>query len=271
MMTLSRIKPAVWIAIGAIAVYFMLAFLFAALANAQVEAPPPVPPPTQPTSLTELLTVLLLGAIAIFSGIRTILSFIAPRTSNTLDDRALALVNEIIERLQGPRVPVPLPANTGMALRSDAAYPAPRNPQAGYVNRWVMVAFAWVGVVIMALAVSCAGTRPRVAAGSEAFIDCMAPDVADSLPDLVPLAKSALMRWISGTGELDASGIKADMAKIKGNLGKCALATAIAILSEPVPAGLTARTSSGPQLGAAFQAARRELSWAPIHTANGVM
>lgn len=265
MIAISRLRPIVAIAIGAVITYLVLTLAWHGYASAQAEAPP-LPPatPNQPASFTELLTVLLLGAIAIFSGLRTILTFIAPRTNNTLDDRALALVTEIEARLKGPRGPVPLP------VAPPAPVPA-RDPQAGYVNRYVMVVFAWIGIVVMALAVSCAGTRGRVATGSEAFIDCMAPDIADSLPDLVPLAKSALMRWIGGTGEVDASGIKDDMAKIKGNLGKCALATAIAVLSDPAPAGLSARASSGPQMGAAFQAARRELGWAPIHMANGVM
>lgn len=117
--------------------------------------------------------------------------------------------------------------------------------------------------------VNCAEVKPRTANAIGAFIDCQAPNLVPLLPDAVGLAKAAVMRWISGSGTVDAAGLKADAAPLKSDLGKCAWDAAIAALATPAqkPApGAPAAAGleiDGPALRARWAATRAELGWAP--------
>jgi hypothetical protein len=123
--------------------------------------------------------------------------------------------------------------------------------------------------LIAAPQTACGEARSRGSASVGAFLDCEAKDVAPLLPDAIALAKAAVMRWISGSGTVDAAGLKSDAAPLKSDLGKCAWDAAIAALATPaapVKAGAPAASAlaiNGPALRAAWAADRAELGWAP--------
>lgn len=114
------------------------------------------------------------------------------------------------------------------------------------------------------------GAREPAARGVGAFIDCQAPNVVAMLPDAIALAKSAVMRWISGSGHVDTAGLKNAAAPLKTDLGKCAFDAAIAILTSPRPAVAPGAPASSPleidtvALRMAWDRARGELGWAPV-------
>lgn len=124
-------------------------------------------------------------------------------------------------------------------------------------------------IVALVATYGCAEVKPRTAAAIGAFIDCQAPNVLPMLPDAIALAKAAVMRWISGSGNVDAAGLKADAAPLKTDLGKCAWDAAIAALATPAPKPLPGAPASaalaidGPVLRDAWAKGRAELGWAP--------
>jgi hypothetical protein len=118
--------------------------------------------------------------------------------------------------------------------------------------------------------------RQRGAAAAGAIIDCEAPDIAKLLPDLIPLAKEAVMAAIAGDGSIDTERLKADAAAIRGDLGRCVLAGAIAALATPTMARSDAPMSAelvldAARLRGAFAEVRGELGWAEVHVAGSVL
>lgn len=134
----------------------------------------------------------------------------------------------------------------------------------------LLVALVGAGVV---LAPAC-GSRQRGASAAGTFIDCEAPDLAQLLPDLIPIAREAVMAAVNGDGSIDTAQLRADAAAIRGDLGKCVLAAAIAALSTPTraEAPLTAALAlDAAQLRGAFVSVRGDLGWAPVHVAGTVL
>lgn len=248
-MTLTRIPKALMFLAGITAVYLLFTALrVLSMAHADTGIP------TQ-ASTGVSWDVILLGAIAIFSGIRTILAFIAPRTKTTLDDQALANIDELLGILRGPRVPVPLPA---------------ASRESGFVRIALVSVLAGIALVGAILSSGCANTsvvRGRVSVGTGAFLDCEAPNVSALAQDMVPFVTATIQRWISGSGHPDSAGIRADAAKVKTMAGQCAWDAAMAILTAPQSAIADAPQSS-PQavsiqeLRATWTAVRADLAWA---------
>lgn len=146
----------------------------------------------------------------------------------------------------------------------NAATAPARDPQAGRAPIVVLAALATIALGL-GITLGC-GARQRVANGVAAFASCEAPDAKAALGDLVPLATSALKRWLSGDGtSYDTAGIKADAAKVKSNLGRCAFEGAIAVLTQPVEQPkvqtLLAPPDPGAQLAAAWPGIRGEIGW----------
>lgn len=259
-MTDSR-RFTVIIAAAAVGTFILAWALLMAAHAATAEAPPAqAAVPVAVSGIGDTIAVWLLGAIALFSAIRTVLQFVAPRTKTTWDDTQLSRVNELLDILQG-RAPAP-------AVKRDT--------QSGRVSMSALAVLCVVGAAIGALTISCATVREKGGVGAQVFTDCLAPDIESALPDLVPLAKSAIMRWVTGTGSVDTGGIEADMASIKSDLGKCAIASAIAILTTPT-SGLAGAPKSSPMLvdgaglRAAFTSGRARLGWAPVKTSGGTL
>lgn len=149
---------------------------------------------------------------------------------------------------------------------TSSAKPAP--PAGG--SAVALLAVLLLGAGAVAGTSACGEARSRGSASVGAFIDCEAPNLAPLLPDAIALAKAAVMRWISGSGTVDAAGLKSDAAPLKSDLGKCAWDAAIAALATPaapVKAGAPAASAlaiNGPALRAAWATDRAELGWAPM-------
>lgn len=142
----------------------------------------------------------------------------------------------------------------------------------GYTVSRTLVKTAGVIVLVGLLAspqLACSAARGRGASAAGAFLDCEAPNVVAVLPDAIALARQAIMRWISGGGQVDPSGLKSAAGPLQSDLGKCAFDAAIAALSAPPqPAATGAPASSSLEidrvaLTAAWSRARAELCWAP--------
>jgi len=137
--------------------------------------------------------------------------------------------------------------------------PATRRDRSPLLRSMALIA------LIMIPFISCAA-RQRVANGIGAFLDCEAAGLPqDTLADMTALASDEARHLISGTGEVDISRLKEDMAPLKTDLARCAMTGAIAAL----PAGGALRAPSGPTLAQAFAEAKTQLGWGRIKPVGG--
>lgn len=98
------------------------------------------------------------------------------------------------------------------------------------------------------------------------------------------LADATVQHWFAGSAAASTTAIKADLAPFKTDLSKCALALAIAALAPPnassrsgtavqglVSVSPTAPPTDPAQVRRAFSVAARQLGWAPVRLASGVV
>lgn len=120
---------------------------------------------------------------------------------------------------------------------------------------------------------SCAA-RQRTSDVVTAFLECEAAELpADTLRDATALAISAISKWISGSGAIDTAGLVGDLAALKTNLGRCAMAAAVvAWAGAPKPsaeAPMAAALAVDPAaLRRAFTLARTEAGWPAVKIAG---
>lgn len=131
-------------------------------------------------------------------------------------------------------------------------------------------------VCLFASLAGCTDARQRAGAGVGALIDCEAPNLAKTVAELVPLAKQAVLALIGPDGKVDTSKLKAAGAGIVSDLGRCALATAVAILATPPTSGHTiiAQPLLVPDPGAlraAFEDVRTAWGGASFKTRGGTI
>jgi hypothetical protein len=259
-----------WGAIGIFAAVLTLVMLLAGLLARTVRADPS--PGYQPVLVQAISLASIpweawfVGGLAALAGLETALRGLAMAvrafsklTKTTADDHiaddleaADAKLVEGLNILRGMRLSPTPPSVTPLA----------------------MLAVLLLGVGSMGLS-SCATVREQGAAGVAAFLDCEAADIPPTmLHDATDLATAAVRNAIAGDGSIDASQLKADAAVLKSDLGKCALAGAIAALATPVPVtpggpAAAPLEVNGKALRGAFAKARSELGWAPVRLAGG--
>lgn len=142
-----------------------------------------------------------------------------------------------------------------------------RSSQTGSAGLVVMAGLAVVGLVV-----AC-GARQRVANAVDAFIDCQEPNIVAALPEVTPLAKQALEKWISGSGTIDLAGMKSVMISAKSDLFRCGIAAAVAALSAETKQGdgAAALAVNPDQLRMSFVVARDDLGWVPVRLPSGAV
>lgn len=133
------------------------------------------------------------------------------------------------------------------------------------------------GICIALALTGCETARDRAASGVGALIDCEAPNIKAAVAELVPLASQAIKSWISGDGKVDTAKMRAACAGIVGDLGRCVMASAVAILTAPAPSGgqtVIAQPLTVPDPGAlraAFEDVRVDWGGASYRTMAGVL
>ena len=128
-----------------------------------------------------------------------------------------------------------------------------------------------------AIAIGCTATRARQTAsvGVVAALDCEAAHLdAQMLADATTLASAEVQRWIGGGKAASTDAIKADLAPIKSDLGRCAITAALAaatVLVTSTPGTAVSALAVGDPMAtrAAFSVAARVLGWAPVRLADG--
>lgn len=124
---------------------------------------------------------------------------------------------------------------------------------------------------------SCASARPALAAGAVAMLVCEDGHLdALALADAKLFAAAEVEHWLAGGAAPSPSALLADLAPIKSDLGRCAIAAALAaatVLVRPAtPGTATSALVAGPdpvQVRGAFAVAARQLGWAPVKVAGG--
>jgi len=135
-----------------------------------------------------------------------------------------------------------------------------------------------ITLTILALSTlpACDTARDLATVGVGAMIDCQDDNLRAAVEELVPLATQAVLAAVSGDGRhVDTARIRAAASALKSDLGRCALATAVAILSAPRTPKPGAPQSAGLEvdggaLRAAFEQVRGELGGVTFRTSAGV-
>lgn len=205
--------------------------------------------------------------------------------------RALAVVTTIIgvagAALQAytsgtPWSGVLATAVLGLLHLADAQVtPAPVKAQAGFTRLSVMLMIAAAGVALCAAA-GCtkAQARQTASAGAVAALDCESVHLDAKLEaDLRALADAEVQHWIAGGASASTDAIEADLAPIRSDLGRCAIAAALAaattLIAPPAPVAgtaVSALSAAGPDPAVVrdrFRIAARALGWAPVRIVGG--
>lgn len=243
-------QVAVTAAIG-LAVWLLLTRIAHA---AQAAAPPSAPPGID-------WTFWIAAAAAVLGGLSVVLHVVAPRTKNTVDDEIRDDIDEVLAWWRGRQAGV-VP---GPGVKSSGTGAAP------------LLIVLLLGAAGAGALTSCATGRTSVAAGVVAALDCEAAHLdAQVLADAKLLAAAEVQRWIGGGKAANTDAIRADLAPIKSDLGRCAITAALAaatVLASPTPGIAVSALSAGDPMAtrAAFSVAARVLGWAPVQLADGTV
>jgi hypothetical protein len=239
------------------------------------------------TTTNTILTYIALGIgflTAVGTSVSLFMHWLAPRTPSKWDDNALVKLDELLAFLRGLSIPTTLPTDTAPSRATSTTVTSPQTPSAKAAQagraRLSMIAALALGATALGGAIALAGCsafRSDAVTGGTSFIDCETPDIIKLLPDLLPLAEAEVAKWIGGSDEtIDASGLAADLAGIKGDVARCAIAAAGDVLASHTttvtttdPAALVSTDVNGAKLRATFASVRGGLGWAPLHLAGG--
>lgn len=133
-----------------------------------------------------------------------------------------------------------------------------------------------IGLTISLSLPSCSW-RQRTASGVGTALNCEQDNLLGAVAQLLPMATSAVMSAISGDGHgIDKAKLLEVAKPFKDDAFKCALATAIAVIADPIPAKSGAPAAAGLEvdgaaLKATFAQVRGELGWVPVQTKGGTL
>lgn len=201
-------------------------------------APVPVVAPVAPTGGASIVAIIgLIVAIvsAVGMGISNALHIIAPRTKTTLDDRALAKLDEVLSLMR--MLPVPPPAESAVSFDSKTAITA-KLPQSGRVHIGAALVLAFAAILALPL-LGCNTLSSAPGAAKGAVIDCTKADEA-AIAALVGELGADAVTTALGTGSADWGKLEADAIGQGKVIGGCALAEFVAALGkarQPVVAG----------------------------------
>jgi hypothetical protein len=125
---------------------------------------------------------------------------------------------------------------------------------------------AFVVMLSLASGSSSCAARQSVGAGVSAGLDCEAPNIVAFMGDATAFAIRTVEHWISGTGQVDQSGLAADLAKIKTDLGRCAADAAVAALAAKAAASQPGAAAApmavdAVQISSTYAQIRSQLGW----------
>lgn len=215
----------------------------------------------------------LAAGAAVLGALSVVLHVVAPRTKTTVDDALRDDIDAVLKWFKfgiGAAPAAPPPPTLTVA-------PAPRDKQAGYTRLGVMVSLAG-GALIGLVFWACTKDQVKAGAtaGAVAFLDCEAAHLdQQAIADVKALASAEIRHLIEGGAAPSTDALKADLAPIVSDLGRCGWAAAVAAYGAVVaPASGTAVRAlvAGPdpaQVRAAFATAARQLGWQPVRLAGG--
>jgi hypothetical protein len=144
-------------------------------------------------------------------------------------------------------------------------------------RRATETAVAILVVIAVAAAAPACAARQAAGAGVGAGLDCEAPGVKAYLADATVFAIQTVVHWISGSGQVDRDGLASDAARIRTDLGRCALDAAIAAVAAWSARGApdSALPEAAPmavdaaQLASTYAEIRAGLGWPAARVAGG--
>lgn len=134
-----------------------------------------------------------------------------------------------------------------------------------------------LGSVAVTQASCSASTKGRVVNGATAALNCESDSLKPLVAELVPIATSYVLSLISSDGKaVDTNALSKAWSGVKSDQGRCALATAIAVLADPVAPKAGVAMAAGLEvdsaaLKAAYLEVRVQHGWGETVTAAGTL
>lgn len=213
----------------------------------------------------------LAGIETALKGLRMAVHTIAPHTRTTVDDR----VDEVLGKVDDAM------SEFMLTVRSIVPITKPETPSAKGGGTAAMLAVLLLGGLAAGTATGCtmAQAREVAAAGVVTALNCEDGHIdAVALADARAFAAATVQHWIAGSTAPNPAAIKADLGKVKSDLGRCAISGAVAAVlavTRPTPGtAVSALSAAGPDpvaLRGAFAVAARELGWAPVRVSGQVL
>lgn len=202
------------------------------------------------TTISEwsLVVIGILGGLGtLLGGVSMILHAVAPKTSTKWDDSLRGHLDEVRDLIA--ELTSVVRSVGGRSTSAITAPAVPPKPPAGS-GAATMLAVLLLGGFAMSQA-SCATVGPKLGAGLSAALDCELPELQPLIAELLPTAKDAVVSWISADGKsVDTSKLKAAAHALKTAQGRCALSTAVAVLTAPQPTVAGAPQAAGLEVDA---------------------
>lgn len=142
----------------------------------------------------------------------------------------------------------------------------------------VMLSVLILGGMLATQGAACsATTNQRVTNGVTTALNCEVPELQPLVAELLPLATQYVLSVVSSDGKaVDKGALGKAWSTVKSAQGRCALATAIAVLSTPEAPTPGVAAAAGLEidpraLRAAYTEIRVAHGWGDTHTSAGVM
>lgn len=285
---MNKFKPLLWGALTLAGVYFVLSYAhYVGIAHAAEAVDPQVTVAAGGNAAIEVWIKdgpLWAGLLVVMYGLRTFLDrqhFLAQgRTLSLLT--GLAMVGAAIANWHFSGAPLEgilTAAFAAFALFSHSQLqPKPAATEAsGTTGAVSMLAVLLLGGMLVTQTGCTAAQKTQLQTGAAVAINCEVEDLKPLVAELLPLATQYVLSVVSSDGKaVDTAALSKAWGTIKSDQGRCALATAIAVLATPAPKTVGAPAAAALEvdptaLRAAYSQVRAAHGWGDTRTSHGVL
>lgn len=144
------------------------------------------------------------------------------------------------------------------------------NRMASRIPTSLLAAFGVAALLQASCASGAPKARPTLTAGLGAFLDCESAHIDDdALADARTFADGKVKEWTAAGARPSSAAIRDLLSRIRSDLGRCAIAGAVAAATAAWKTRSTWKVAGDPDLRETFVEAARSLGWGPVKLQDG--